>query len=118
MVNRNLQAIQKMRKEAALIVSFMSGMDFEQFRQDEKTKRAVTQTLANIGELENVIDKNFKERYTQVPWPAIRKTRNIIAHDYISVNFETIWQTATESIPELLAMLEKVEISERNEADS
>jgi uncharacterized protein with HEPN domain len=41
MVNKNLQVIQKMRKEAALIISFISGMDFEQFRQDEKTKRAV-----------------------------------------------------------------------------
>ena len=117
MVNRNLQALQKMRKEAALIVSFISGMDFGQFRRDEKTKRAVTQTLANIGELENVIDKDFKANYTQIPWPAIRKTRNIIAHDYISVNFETIWQTAAESIPELLALLEEVEESERNKVD-
>ena len=111
MENRNLQAMQKMRKEAALIVSFISGMGFEQFRRDEKTKRAVTQTLANIGELENVIDKDFKARYTQIPWPAIRKTRNIIAHDYISVNFETVWQTATKSIPELLIMLEEIETS-------
>ena len=113
MVDKNLQAIQKMRKEAALITSFISGMDFLQFRQDEKTKRAVTQTLANIGELENVIDKDFKARYTQIPWPAIRRTRNIITHDYIPVNFETIWQTATESIPELLTMLEEVESRER-----
>ena len=115
MVDKNLQAIQKMRKEASWIASFINGMDFAQFRRDEKTKRAVTQTLANIGELENVIDKDFKARHTQIPWPAIRKTRNIIAHDYISVNFETIWQTATESIPELLAMLEEVESSERQE---
>ena len=113
MVDKNLQAIQKMRKEADLITSFISGMDFAQFRQDEKTKRAVAQTLAYIGELENVIDKDFKERYTQIPWPAIRRTRNIISHDYISVNFETIWQTATESIPELLEMLEEVESGER-----
>ena len=118
MVNRNLQVIQKMRKEAALIVSFISGMDFEQFRRDEKTKRALTQTLANIGELENAIDKDFKVRYAQIPWPAIRKTRNIITHDYISVNFETIWQTATESIPELLSLLEAIEETERNDVDS
>ena len=118
MENRNLQAIRKMRKEAALIVSFINDIDFEQFRQDEKTKRAVTQTLANIGELENVIDKDFKTHYTQIPWPAIRKTRNIIAHDYISVNFETVWQTATESIPELLTMLEEAETLERNKVGS
>ena len=118
MVNKNLQAIQKMHKEAALIVSFIGGMDFEQFRQDEKTKRAVTQTFSNIGELENVIDKDFKACYTQIPWPAIRKTRNIIAHDYISVNFETIWQTATVSIPELLVLLEEVEAREQNKLSS
>ena len=118
MENRNLQVLRKMRKEAALIVSFISGMDFGRFYQGEKTKRAVTQTLANIGELENVIDKDFKAHYSQIPWPAIRRTRNIIAHDYISVNFETVWQTATESIPELLTMLEEVEINERNKANS
>ncbi len=114
MVDRNLRVIQRMRKEAALILSFISDMDFERFRHDEKTKRAVTQTLANLGELENIFDKDFKERHPQIPWPAIRRTRNIIAHDYISVNFETVWQTATESIPELLAMLQDVENSEQN----
>lgn len=112
MVDKNLQAIRKMRKEAALIASFIKGMDFVQFSRDEKTKRAITQTLANIGELENVIDKDFKARHTQIPWHAIRRTRNIIAHDYIAVNFETIWQTATESIPELLTMLENAEADE------
>jgi uncharacterized protein with HEPN domain len=101
-----------MKRESAYILKFIDGMTPEQFGDDEKTKRAVTQTLANIGELENALDAEFKEKYSEIPWAAIRRTRNIIAHDYISVNFQTIWQTAVESIPELMALLSKIEDAE------
>jgi uncharacterized protein with HEPN domain len=101
-----------MMLESAYILEFINGLTPDQFGGDEKTKRAVTQTLSNIGELENVLDKDFKDKYTEIPWAAIRITRNIIAHDYISVNFQTIWQTASESIPELMALLANIEETE------
>jgi uncharacterized protein with HEPN domain len=98
-----------MIQESAYILRFIDGMTPEDFADDEKTKRAVTQTLANIGELETALSTEIKKKYADVPWPAIRRTRNVIAHEYLSVNFQTIWQTADESIPELLVMLHEIE---------
>jgi uncharacterized protein with HEPN domain len=112
MADKNMQAVWKIRREAGLIAEFIKDVNYEQFASDEMRKRAVTQTLANIGELERVLDDGFKAERSCVPWAAIRKTRNVIAHDYMSVNFQTIWQTAVESIPELLRMLEQADNSE------
>jgi uncharacterized protein with HEPN domain len=115
MVNKNAQIIHRMIQEGEYILKFIDGMTPEQFGDDEKTKRAVTQTLANISELENALDREFKEKYEEAPWAAIRRTRNVIAHDYLSVNFQTIWQTAVESIPEFMALLHNIETTEIEE---
>ncbi|MDR2355833.1 MAG: DUF86 domain-containing protein [Clostridiales Family XIII bacterium] len=34
---------------------------------------------------------------------------NVIVHDYEEVDFSVIWQTATESIPELIAAVNRIE---------
>ena len=37
------------------------------------------------------------------PWRAIKGMRNLFAHDYHSMNYDVIWETATENIPALEA---------------
>ncbi|MDR3120029.1 MAG: DUF86 domain-containing protein [Clostridiales bacterium] len=112
MADENLRIIRRMLQESAYILQFVDGLTPDLFAKDEKSKRAVTQTLANIGELENSLSAEFKKKYAKVPWAAIRRTRNVIAHEYLSVNFQTIWQTANESIPELIVLLDQIEKSE------
>ncbi len=34
--------------------------------------------------------------------------RDILIHDYIDVNLDIVWKTASESIPKLQALLEKL----------
>jgi uncharacterized protein with HEPN domain len=98
-----------MREEARLVGKFMSGVEYDGFMQNEEKKRAVTQTLANIGELCRVLSDDVKTRYKSVPWAAIRKTRNVIAHDYESVDFTDIWHSATIDVLDLAAEIDAIE---------
>lgn len=34
--------------------------------------------------------------------------RDVLIHDYIDVNFEIVWKTATEDIPEIKEVISKV----------
>jgi uncharacterized protein with HEPN domain len=98
-----------MREEADLINSFLADVDCESFLGNETLKRAVALTLANIGELSRSMSDDAKTQYSDTPWKAIRGARNVIVHDYGEVDFSVIWQTATESIPELIDAIERIE---------
>jgi uncharacterized protein with HEPN domain len=98
-----------MREEARLTSGFIAGMDYNAFIHNEMVKRAVTQTLANIGELTRKVSDVARKSQPEIPWPAIRKTRNVIAHDYEEVDFIEIWHTASVSIPELIAVIDRIE---------
>jgi uncharacterized protein with HEPN domain len=98
-----------MREEARLAVGFVAGMDYDAFIQSEVTKRAVSMTLANIGESVRRVSDEARERCPGIPWAAIRKTRNVIAHDYEEVDFAEIWHTSTIDLPVLIDAIEQLE---------
>lgn len=54
-----------------------------------------------IGELSGKLSEEFKNNYSQIPWNAIKATRNIVAHEYGKIDIETVWETATTDIIEL-----------------
>jgi uncharacterized protein with HEPN domain len=105
---RDWQLVWKMREEALLALKFVEGLDYNEFHNDEKSKRAVTQTLLNIGELERSLTEEFKTQNNHIPWRAIRRTRNVMAHEYGAVNFDVIWKTITDDVPDLIRILETV----------
>ena len=84
---RDRRILAKIREEARLVSEFIDGAVYDEFKQNEKTKRAVSQTLANIGELCHALSDDVKTKYENVPWAAIRKTRNI-THAYESFDFK------------------------------
>jgi uncharacterized protein with HEPN domain len=107
-VDRNRRAIMRMRDEAGLVAGFIEGMAYEQFFADEIKKRAVCMVFANIGELEQRLSDAFKAQHSAIPWKAIRKTRNVIAHSYESVKWPWIWDAAINDIPALLPELDRI----------
>ena len=107
---RDKRLLDKIRSEARLIISFIGVLDYDSFMQNELTKRAVTQTLANIGELVRALSVDVKTRYSRVPWAAIRKTRNVIVHEYDDVDYSIIWKIATVDIPNTVTEINAIEV--------
>ena len=106
---RDKRVLYKMRIEAQLITSFIVGLNYDEFVHNEVMKRAITMTLANIGVLCSVLSDNIKIKYNDIPWAAIRKTRNVISHDYEAVDFKVIWKTVNVDIPILIEKINAIE---------
>jgi len=54
------------------------------------------------------VSNDFKSVHAHIPWRKIMGIRDIIAHDYEGIRWETLWQVIKESIPELLNYTEKI----------
>lgn len=83
------------------IERYVRGMNYAQWRQDEKTVDAVIRNLEIIGEAASHLPADVQERYRDVPWAMMQGIRNILAHEYFGVDLEIVWKTVTEDLGHL-----------------
>ncbi len=80
------------------------GRALNVFKADSAYRDAISMNILQIGELTGHLSEEYRtETADRIPWRAIKSMRNLFAHSYGNMNIETIWLTATESIPELKA---------------
>ena len=82
-----------------------SGMDFEAFRSDIKTVKAVELDLIVIGEAANQIPDCIQEENPQIPWTLICAMRNRLVHVFFSVDASLLWDTVQKDLPTLKSAL-------------
>ena len=92
----------------AEIQRFTQGMDYETFKMDEKSIRAVEMNFIIIGEAASHITEDIEERYPMIPWNLMRAMRNRIMHAYFNVDEKLMWDTITNDLPPLIPELEKL----------
>jgi uncharacterized protein with HEPN domain len=83
-------------------------MDYETFRKDDKTVRAVEMNFIIIGESANQIPEEIQEKYPAIPWNLMRAMRNRIVHVYFQIDEKLMWDTIQNDLPPLTTILEKL----------
>ena len=92
----------------AEIQSFTQDMDYESFKNDDKSVRAVEMNFIIIGEAASQIPEEVEEKYTTIPWSLMRAMRNRIVHVYFKVDEKLMWDTIQNDLPPLIPELEKL----------
>lgn len=97
-----------MQKAIDEVNNFMSGIEnYEDFKTDLKTKRAIERNLEIIGEALNRI---LKEK-PDIQISSSRKivdTRNRIIHGYDTVSEDVIWTIVRKELPKLKAEIKNL----------
>ncbi|MCK9297279.1 MAG: DUF86 domain-containing protein [Desulfobulbaceae bacterium] len=83
------------------IESYMAGLDFSAFMEKTIVQDAVLRNLQVLAESTQRLSDNFKSQHPEIEWYKIAGLRNILVHDYLGIDLETVWAVAASRLPEL-----------------
>ena len=71
------------------------------FFNDRKTQSAVLRELQTLAESTQRLSAELKEAHQGVYWRGIAGFRNILAHDYLGIKLERVWDIIERDLPAL-----------------
>ena len=80
---------------------FVADTSEDLFLRDDRIQSAVIHGLIVIGEIASRVSAAGRDASPSIPWHEIRGMRNRLVHDYLGVDVDEVWRTATTDIPEL-----------------
>jgi uncharacterized protein with HEPN domain len=96
-----LEGIQK-------IESYLQGMSFQQFSQDELRIDAVLRNLEIIGEATKNIPPEVRAKYPSIEWRKIAGLRDVAIHAYFTIDLRIIWDVVQNKLPGLRGDVAKI----------
>jgi uncharacterized protein with HEPN domain len=95
-----------MLDSARAVVEMVRDLNFHEYRQDRRTRRAVEREVEIIGEAARKVSESFQQAHGEIPWRKIVAQRHVIAHEYGELQDEILWKVATTHVPALIPLLE------------
>ena len=105
-MNRDPEYLADIVSSARLILTYVEGVRREQFIRDTRLQDSVIRRIEIIGEAVRRLSSEFREQHPNVPWQAMMGMRNRMIHGYDDIDMDVVWDTAQDSIPRLLSMIE------------
>ncbi len=91
------------------IIEFTSGISYDEYAGDAKTRFAVERQFEILGESLNRINKISPDLLEKLPdWQEIIAFRNIVAHAYDKIDSGIVFDAALNDIPSLCKALEAI----------
>jgi uncharacterized protein with HEPN domain len=90
------------------IEEYVSDMDELAFLSSKLTQDAVIRNIEIVGEASNNIlrvDPVFAAKHNEIPWQVMYAMRNRVSHGYDKVDFEMVWKTICNDLPDLYNLI-------------
>ena len=78
------------------------------FMSESHWQDAIIRNLEIIGEATKRISKPLKTQYPDIPWRNIAGLRDVLIHDYMGVDLESVWNVVAKDLPTLKKQLSRI----------
>ncbi len=83
------------------------NISFQDFDNNFLLKVASERLLETVAEACNAMSPDFKSNNPEIQWNAIKGMRNIIVHEYFSINYKVVYDTIHDQLDTLKHQLLK-----------
>ena len=80
----------------------------DEFGRSHTLQDAVLRNLQTMSEATQRLSDGLKAAHPTVEWKRIAAFRNVLVHNYLGIDLETVWMVVREQVPELKAEIEKM----------
>ena len=107
MKNNDIQCIERIIEYCDIADNLLNeyDRDYLLFQSSQSFQLSTSMCIVQIGEYVSRLSDEFKEKHANIPWKQIKGMRNFAAHQYEHFEFDILWHTLTEELPELKEML-------------
>ncbi|NBB87914.1 MAG: DUF86 domain-containing protein [Bacteroidetes bacterium] len=87
------------------IESYTASVSRERFFTERMVQDAVVRQLEILGEASRQLSDEFRTKHDHIPWHAIIGMRNRIAHEYLALDLNVIWEVVKHDLPTLKSQI-------------
>lgn len=77
------------------------GNDYKEFEEDNIYQNAILTPITQIGELVKRLPMEFRQKYVEIPWRNIAGMRDIVVHNYETIDKLILWNVADKEIEKI-----------------
>ena len=90
------------------VLSYTAGLDQDTFLADRRTYDATMRNIELIGEAATHVPDATREAHPEIEWRSIIGARHRVAHTYLGIDDDVIWDIVQTDIPDLLPKLRRL----------
>jgi uncharacterized protein with HEPN domain len=89
-------------------IATYSAVGRDRFMAEPHWHDAVIRQLEIIGEATKRLSPALREQHPAVPWRRIAGLRDVLIHDYMGVDLDTVWTITRGALPQLRHSIEAI----------
>ena len=100
------ERLDDLRRYAADAIETLGDASYADFLNDSTRRHAVFYLMAIVGEAASKTTEPTRRRFPAVSWRVFRSLRNILIHEYHSVQPSRIYEAVIDDLPTLIVGLD------------
>lgn len=107
-MKKDIFYIKDIKNSLEKIFKYTNDICFEDFIHDDKTRDAVERNFEIIGEAVKKLSEVLKNKHPKIPFKQIAGMRDKLIHDYFGIDYEIIWYTIQNKLPEFADEIDNI----------